>query len=110
MVSNACVHSCSNEHSGQHQLTTVNQKRDRESERQSSLLTRYGEMLTLDELAAVLKYPSRQALHQAQRRGRLPVNLIRLPKRRGWFASTREIAKFLDDSLRPTNREGDAMK
>jgi hypothetical protein len=65
--------------------------------RVAHLLARYGELLTLTELADVLKYPSRQALTQARRRGLLPVGLVRIPKRRGWFASTRRVAAFLDE-------------
>ena len=66
-------------------------------QRESHLVARYGELLSLQELADLLKYPSKQALRQAHRRGALPVQLIRMPNRRGWFAATRRIAAFLDE-------------
>jgi hypothetical protein len=48
-----------------------------EENREARLLARYRELLNLEELADILKYPSREALTQARRRGQLPINLVR---------------------------------
>lgn len=67
-----------------------------EDSRTARLLSRYGELMTLDELAEVLKYPSRQALLDAHRRELLPVTLVKMPKRRALFAPTCAVAEFLN--------------
>lgn len=64
--------------------------------RESDLLERYGELLTLAELANVFRYPSSQALLKARARGQLTLPLIKFPHRRGWFATARTVANYLD--------------
>lgn len=60
----------------------------------------------MDELAVVLRYPSRDALIQARRRGQIPIDLIRLPRRRGLFATATAVASFLNDIERCARRAG----
>jgi len=52
----------------------------------------YGMVMTVDELARVLKYPSSNAVRQAHAAGRLPVPLQRFPGRRALFAPTHKVA------------------
>lgn len=61
-------------------------------EREAHLLEKYGELLTLRELAVLLKFPSAEAIRQAHRRGTAPVPLFKVPNRRDWYASTRAVA------------------
>jgi hypothetical protein len=65
-------------------------------DRAALLIARYGELLSLREVASVLKYPSNEALRQAHRRGALGFPLTKIPHRRGWFASARDIANVLN--------------
>lgn len=67
------------------------------SEREQELSHRYGEILTLADIAKVLRFPSTQAVLKARGRGRLPIQLVKLPNRRGWFATARSVAKLLDN-------------
>jgi len=64
--------------------------------RENNLRERYGELLTLADLADLFRYPSSQALLKARSRGQLSVPLIKFPNRRGWFATARAVAEFLD--------------
>ncbi len=60
------------------------------------LVHRYGQLLTLTDLTEVLRYPSVQALRKARIRGRLPLELVQFPNRRGWFATARAVAELLE--------------
>ncbi len=66
--------------------------------RELVLRERYGELLTLADIAEVLRYPSQQAVRRAHARGLLPLELVRFPgRRRGWFATARTVAALLDE-------------
>lgn len=68
------------------------------SNRELALRERYGELLTLADIAEVLRYPSEQAVRRAHARGLLPVELVRFPgRRRGLFATARTVAALLDE-------------
>ena len=69
-------------------------------------LARYGDLLTLDDLAAILKYPSPQAVRKAHSRGRLPVNLFKLPNRRELFASTLAVVAVLNQECKDGDMAG----
>lgn len=60
-----------------------------------ALRRRFGDVLTLSDLAAVLKYPSVGAILKARSRGRLPLTLVQMPPRRGWFATAAAVAELL---------------
>lgn len=60
-----------------------------------SLTQRYGQLLTLDEVAEVLRYPSVQAARKAHSRGQLPIRLFHIGPRRGLFASAGAMADYL---------------
>lgn len=62
----------------------------------TDLLTAYGPVLTVDEVAKLLKYPSSNAVHQAHAAGNLPVPLGRFPGRRALFARTCEVADAVE--------------
>ena len=65
------------------------------TERAAALRERFGDLLTLAELAVVLRYPSVGAIRKARLRGQLPVPLVQMPPRRGWFATADEVAELL---------------
>ena len=60
-----------------------------------SLTQRYGQLLTLEEVAQVLRYPSIQAARKAHSRGQLPIRMFRMGPRRGLFASAGALADYL---------------
>ena len=68
---------------------------DEISKRESRLTHQFGEILSLTDLASVLRYPSVGAVRQARRRGVLPVQTQHLIGRRGWFATARAVAEYL---------------
>lgn len=75
--------------------------KDTENQDSKSRLTavreKYGELLSLEEVAEVLKYKTVSALRKAHSRGTLPVELKRFPNRRGWFATAQSITDCIDE-------------
>lgn len=67
--------------------------------REAWLLDRFGEVMSLDDLAYVLKYSSVAAIRKAHARGTLSVDLRRLPNRAKWFACTRDVAECLNNAF-----------
>lgn len=63
------------------------------------LLTRYGPMLGGRDLYAALGFKSYAAFHRSKQLGDLGVSVFTLPGRRGWFALTADIAKWLDSHV-----------
>jgi len=61
------------------------------------LRTKYGELLTLDEVAEVLRYKSVDAVRKAHSRKSLPVTLYRFQGRAGYFARADEIADCINN-------------
>ena len=65
------------------------------SEREVALRERFGDVLTLADLAIILRYPSVGAIRKARSRGQLPLRLVQMPPRRGWFATAEAVADLL---------------
>lgn len=61
-----------------------------------SIHEKYGELLTLDEVAKVLKYKSIGAVRKAHARGTLPVKLYRFPNKAGFYALAHEVAECIE--------------
>lgn len=59
------------------------------------LISHYGILLNVDDVARVLRYSSGECVRKAHAAGRLPVNLGQFPERRGLFATAVEVAKAL---------------
>lgn len=71
------------------------------SQRLHRIMDRYGELLTCDDVAVILRYSSAAAVRQAHASGKLPVRLFRLPGRRPLFASASEVASLIDAATEP---------
>jgi len=71
------------------------------SRRVDRIMDRYGELLTCDEVALVLRYSSAAAVRQAHASGKLPVRLFKLPGRRPLFADASEVALVIDAAAQP---------
>ena len=65
--------------------------------RESALKARYGELLSLADLADALRYPSVQAIQKARLRGALRLPMFQIPGRRGWLATARAVAVYLEN-------------
>lgn len=61
----------------------------------AELERQYGPLLGGEVLRQVLGYPSRASLRQAYYQQRVPVPVFKIPRRRGFFALTREVAQWL---------------
>lgn len=64
----------------------------------TSLEASHGPLMGGAPLQAALGHRSAAALRQARRRGKLDVALFTLPKRRGLFALTSEVADWIADA------------
>ena len=60
------------------------------------LWTHYGPIMDAKALCKILHYPSVTALNTARSRGSLPFSPIKIERRRGVFALTKEIAEVLE--------------
>lgn len=75
------------------------------------LTLQYGPFITSAKAADLLSYPSLAALTSARRRGRLPFEMQQLPDRKGWYARTTDIARWIEsieevaDLTPPVQRE-----
>ena len=58
-------------------------------------------VLSGPETARIMGFPTTEALYKARQAGRLPIELFRLPGRRGWFAATAAVKAWLEASIRP---------
>jgi hypothetical protein len=59
-------------------------------------------VLSGPETARIMGFPTTEALYKARQAGRLPIEMFRLPGRRGWFAATPAVKTWLQASLHPT--------
>lgn len=81
----------------------------RELQREERLREKYGELLSLEALVEAFGAKSRHSIRRACETGRLPVELIRVPFRRGVFASVRDVARAMEtikDWSQPVRRMG----
>lgn len=51
-------------------------------------------LLPANAVANMLGFPTLQALQKARLRGTLPIALIQIPHRRGWFASRSDVIRY----------------
>jgi len=70
-----------------------------ESLRSQHILEKYGQLLTLEEVAEVLRYSSVDAVRQASSRGTLPVTLKRFPGRRATFVLAEDVIECLESMV-----------
>lgn len=68
-----------------------------QTDREQLYRQQYGDLLSAADVAQILRYPSTAAVLKARERGRLPVAMMKLPGRKGWYATARSIAAFLDN-------------
>lgn len=64
--------------------------------REAALVARYGELVSLHEIAFELKIPSAEAVLRSFERGRLGLSLFQIPPRRAFYAHTRALARLMN--------------
>jgi len=62
---------------------------------EAELMKQYGPMLTGSALVAALGYPSGDAFRQACARGTVPISVFPIERRRGKYALSRDVARWL---------------
>jgi hypothetical protein len=62
-----------------------------------SLLSAYGPLVGGDTLIKLLGYSSGEAFRQAQHRGTVPIDVFTIPNRKGKFAFTNDLIRWLMD-------------
>lgn len=60
---------------------------------------KYGELLTLENVAELFKYNTVGAVRKACNRGTLPINLYKFPNKAGLFAKAEEAAKAIEEMI-----------
>lgn len=65
---------------------------------ETKYLRTFGAVLSAAQTARILGYKSTASLAKARARGALPFQMFLLPKRRGWFADTVDVAAFVDSA------------
>ncbi len=65
------------------------------------LLERYGHMISSRDLPKVLGFSNGVALRQAVSRGHVSIRLFQIPHRRGKFAYSEDVAKWLAKQIKP---------
>ncbi|WP_288131582.1 hypothetical protein [Microbulbifer sp.] len=68
-------------------------------ERLCALRSKYGELLSLEDIAEVFKYPSIEAVRKAKSRGTLPVKVYRFPNKNGFYARANDVALSINSML-----------
>lgn len=64
-----------------------------------ALLRDHGPLLSAANTAKLMAFESTDALRQARIRQRLPIDMFTIAGRRGWFASTRAVADWIDTTI-----------
>jgi hypothetical protein len=76
-----------------------------ESSTLNTLLKAHGYILSAATTAKLLGFSSTDALRMARSRGRLPIQMFLLEGRRGWFASSEDVALWLDLTTRAVREQ-----
>ncbi len=67
-----------------------------------TLFQQYGGLLDSAMAARILGYPSAEALTKARLRGALALQMMRIPHRRGWWTTPKDVAFYLASLHSPT--------
>lgn len=70
---------------------------------EDDLTERFGTLLGSSALSKALGYSSVTALRQSIARNTVPIAVFKLPKRRGYFAFTKEVAYWLAQQYETRN-------
>lgn len=70
------------------------------------MMSRFGPTLGGQDLYSALGFKTYGAFHRSRQLGGISVPIFKLPGRRGWFARTDEVAKWLEEQSRNPSGSG----
>lgn len=73
----------------------------------TGLIREYGPVLSAAATAKLLGFSNLGALRQARARGRLPIPMFNIERRRGWFASTAIVAAWIERTTNAPSATGE---
>jgi hypothetical protein len=62
-------------------------------------LREFGPLLTSSQAAKLLGYRNAESLRQARLANRLPVPMFKIDDRRGWYAATAAVARWVEATV-----------
>jgi len=62
----------------------------------NKLISSFGPLLTGQDLYSAIGYKTYSAFHRGQLCGEIGVHVFKIPGRKGWFALTVDVAKWLE--------------
>lgn len=65
------------------------------------LLSQHGELMSDSDLIKLFRFKSERTFRRACSTGRLPIQVVRIHGRPGWFARTRDVVEWLDTLIPP---------
>lgn len=75
----------------------------------AELVRLYGPVVGSKDISRILGYASPDAFRKARSRKTIPIRVFRLPGRRGYFASTSEIAHWLWNAVENSSAHGPVL-
>jgi hypothetical protein len=66
----------------------------------SKLIARFGPLIRGQDLYSAIGYKTYSAFYRSQQLGELGVHVFKIEGRRGWFALTEDVAKWLMEQSR----------
>jgi hypothetical protein len=63
----------------------------------NKLIDRFGLLIGGQDLYLALGYKTYSAFHRSNQRNELGVHVFKLPRRRGWFALSIDVANWLEE-------------
>lgn len=72
-----------------------------------TLQSTYGPVMDARSICKVLHYPTVSALQAAKTRGKLPFRTVEFEGRKGLFAATAEVARYLEQKLNPASENSE---
>jgi len=67
----------------------------------TQLFEKFGPTMGGLDLYAALGFKTYSAFHRSQQLGELGIHVFKLPGRRGWFALSNDVARWLESQSKP---------
>ena len=71
-------------------------KPKKDSNLETTIRNKYGELLTTKDIVEILKYPTTNALLKAISRKSIDLKVFKIPGKRGWHCTAEELANYIE--------------